>query len=135
MKLLQAQVQQSASLLLFLGPSGDLPVCCTDSAYLYCSELYQKKRSISRTFHVYGGPQQRGQRIIRQAQAGECCEGHEALVRQVMDAEGGPRISHAVSETLAVPEGRCYFRGACLHAVDRVSPAARSVGVQRVVLQ
>ena len=117
MKLLQAQVQQSASLLLFLGPSGDLPVCCADSAYLYSSEMYQKEVSISRTFHVYRGPQQRGQRIIRQAQAGECCEGHEALVRQVMDAEGGPRISHAVSETLAVPEGRCYFRGACLHAV------------------
>lgn len=84
------------------------------------------------TFHVNGRPQQRRQRIVWQAQPGKCCKRHEALVRQIVDAEGSFGMPHAVSEALAGPEGCGCIRAACMQVPhvsgsDKASIAAQEI--------
>ena len=101
--------------------SDDLPV---DSALKALNTLKYRTlwtqcigelKYITYTFHVHRRPQQRRQCFVRQAQAGEGCQGHEALVCQVVDAKGSLCMSHAVFEAAAAPESCCCFSGACAH--------------------
>lgn len=74
------------------------------------------------TFREQWGPEQGAHRTLWEAQAGKRCEGHETLVRQVVDAEGCPGMLQAVSELLAAPEGCCLLREPCKESLFRRCP-------------